>query len=308
MNKYRLKVLVFIFGFSFVCLNLFSQSSDLLDSLINDFQHGSNKQKIEAANELAWQLRYNHKDSALNYAQWAYNASTELVNEKTKITALKRIGVVLKNKGNFQQALEKMKEALLISKSLDSEKGMAAIHNNIGTVYREIGVLDEAYKHYISSLRIKEVYYPNSRTLCNTYRNLGNFYSIYRDNIDTAAYYFNEAERIAIALGENDILASIENDRGNLHRIKKDYQKAKEHLLRALSIFKEVDNKQGKAFTLLTIGEVSTKLKEFTNAQIYLDECLSLLKIKGDSIGIARTNVNLGHLLFQQARYEAAIK
>ena len=107
MNICSLKVSVFIVSFFYINAHLLGQSSYLLDSLINDFQHGSKKQKIEAANELAWQLRYNHKDSALNYAQWAYDAGEELGDDEIKFTALKRMGVVLKNKGNFQQALEK---------------------------------------------------------------------------------------------------------------------------------------------------------------------------------------------------------
>ena len=91
---YKIIVSVFITWLPFSGTNLFGQSSHLLDSLINDFQHGSKKQKIEAANELAWQLRYNHKDSALNYAQWAYDAGEALGDDEIKFTALKRMGVV----------------------------------------------------------------------------------------------------------------------------------------------------------------------------------------------------------------------
>jgi|GEM_PF-6475764 len=308
MNMYKIIVSVFITWLSFTGANLFGQSSHLLDSLINDFQHGSKKQKIEAANELAWQLRYNHKDSALNYAQWAYNAGKELGDEEVKFTALKRMGVVLKNKGNFQQALEKLKEAISILKLLNDEKGMAAVYNNMGTIYRDMGAIDKAYVYYISSLEIKEKYYPDSRTLCNTYRNLGNFYNAHRTNFDTAAYYFNEAEKIAKALGEKGILANIESDRGSLYRTKKDYQKAREHLLRAISGYKEVDNVQGEALSLLTLGDVSTKLKDFNNARVYLFECLNTWQEMNDSIGIARANLNLGHLMFQQNKYETAIK
>lgn len=306
MRIYTRKESVFVLFFLMLLTPSSAFASKLLDSLVHSFHYGSVKQRIEAANELAWQLRYSSMDSALFYAQWAHNSSEEINDERLKVTSLKRMGIILKNKGSYAKALEKMQEVLEYEKLFKSWKGIASVYNNMGTVYREIGALDEAYRCYISSLNIKEKHYPGSRTLCNTYRNLGYFYGNYRANTDTAAYYFDRAEKIALTLSDKEIIADIANDRGNLYRIKEDNQKAKEYLHRALLGFKEIKYRHRIALVLLNLGLVSTKLEEFSEAEAYLKKCLEIWKSSLDSIGIARANINLGDLMLQKKSYEGA--
>ncbi len=54
------------------------------------------------------------------------------------------------------EALGFAREALNLATEIDDKKGMAAAYNNLGVVYRNQGALDKALEYYLISLRIYE--------------------------------------------------------------------------------------------------------------------------------------------------------
>jgi len=149
--------------------------------------------------------------------------------------------------GDYDAAIIMYKESMKFNPH--DENG----HNNLGNVYRNIGLYREAKKEYETALKINPY-------LVEAHNNLGILY-VNRGLYDEAIREYE------VALEINPNLAGVHNNLGNTYRKKGLYGEALKQYEEAISLdtsFAEAYNNLG--VTLADMGELSTALAQFEKA------------------------------------------
>ncbi|NWF59256.1 MAG: CHAT domain-containing protein [Fischerella sp.] len=112
-------------------------------------------------------------------------ASTQNQNQSEEIKQLNQEAIQLSKQNRFQDALQKLQTALVISTDTGDRSLEAATFNNIGRVYQQQGQFSQAAKSYLQALAINKELSLNEKTpgqahiaLGKTYSNLGYLYAI----------------------------------------------------------------------------------------------------------------------------------
>ena len=154
------------------------------------------------------------------------------------------IGLVYRNLGDYNKALDYYFKALEIRKDVFGEKhpNTAGTYGNIGVVYHNLEDYDKALEFYNKALEIdKDVLGENHHDTAISYNNIGVVYDELGD-YDKALEYHNKALEIKKeVLGEKHASTAMSyNNIGNVYDDLGDYDKALEYHNKALEIFEEV--------------------------------------------------------------------
>jgi len=200
---------------------------------------------------------YAYADSAILFAEKTHN-------NKIKSEALSLQGVVYKNKGEFQKAIDKHLLALKIKEARQDSMGVAICYN-------DIGVLNKVMKNYSKALG----YYRQSNLLCRqihlgkgvaqTYNNIGTIFSAL-GNMDSALVYYKKALTIAEEIKSNTAISTACNNIGEYYGNLNNHEMALVYFKKCLSIDIEEENVYGMIMSYINIGSVYTQAKKYAEA------------------------------------------
>ena len=117
---------------------------------------------------------YLHVDDtkSMAYADSAISISEKTENKKIKAESYSIKGVIFKNKGLFEKAIEYHLKALKIKEELKDTMGKAISYNDIGVLYKVIKNYDKALEYYrISNQFCKQI--NLGKGIAQTYNNIG---------------------------------------------------------------------------------------------------------------------------------------
>ncbi|MBA7465103.1 Photosystem I assembly protein Ycf3 [subsurface metagenome] len=149
--------------------------------------------------------------------------------------------------GNYKNAIA------MYNKSIEFNPGDEKVHNNLGNVYKNIGLYGEAMEEYAKALKIN----PH---LVEAHNNLGNLYV-------NRGLYDEAIREYMLALEINPNLAGVHNNLGNMYRNKGLYNKALKEYREAIAIspsFAEAYDNLG--VTLADMGELKEAVRQFRKA------------------------------------------
>jgi tetratricopeptide (TPR) repeat protein len=251
-------VYIFIL-FLFFLNQLFAQNND---SLLYLLEHSKNDTVIiDASLEMTSQMLRKSPVEALDYAQSAVNLSQKISDVNREFDALIIQGVLFKNLGIYEDAVDNYLKALDIANAQKDELKKSVCYNNIGSVYQAQGNLDNALNYYKQSLEIEELLGDKAR-ISLRYYNVGTVYEL-KDSLDLAyTYYYNSLlteqnlqnkEGIYFALYG---LAGVDIKRGNL-------EQAEQFLNKALALAEEIQDYAGMAMCLIERGKLNKEKADF---------------------------------------------
>jgi len=223
-----------------------------------------------------------------------------------KSSALGNISLIYSAKGDLDQALKYLQDALKIDKEIGYRQGEANALGNIGLIYSDKGDLDQALKYHQEALKIeKDIGDRQGEAI-----DLGNIGLIYRDkgNLDQAQKYFQDALKIDKEVGYRQGEASQLGNIGLIYRDKGDLDQALEYLLEALKVHKEVGYGQGEAKSLSYIGLIYRAKGDLDQALKYLQDALKIDKDIGYSKGEASQLCNVGLICSDNGDIDQALK
>ncbi len=149
--------------------------------------------------------------------------------------------------GNYKNAIA------MYNKSINFNPRDEKVHNNLGNVYKNIGLYGEAMEEYAKALKIN----PH---LVEAHNNLGNLYV-------NRGLYDEAIREYMLALEINPNLAGVHNNLGNMYRNKRLYNKALKEYKEAIAIspsFAEAYDNLGVA--LADMGELREAVRQFRKA------------------------------------------
>lgn len=196
------------------------------------------------------------------------------LNQANLASAYTNLGILNKNKGQYEKSLEYNSKALKIRQAEKDSTGIAKSLNNIGTVYYYMNNLDKALEYYEKSLNLK-IALGDSLTLGNSYNNVGMIYSDMGKPRQALKYYEKSLE-LDKKLGSESGISTSLNNIGNVYYDLKDFEKAIEYYQKAYNIDKKVNHKFGETLSIINIGCAYKELNVFDKAISYLSKGLEM--------------------------------
>ncbi len=229
---------------------------------------------LEKRAEVLYRLakNYLHVNSLLcyTYADSAIALAGQTDNKKIKAEAYSLQGVVHKNNGEFQKAIEKHIQALGIKEANKDTMGVAICYNDIGVLYKVM-------KNYSRAI----VFYKKSNTLCGqinlgkgvaqTYNNIGTVFSEL-GNKDSAIVYYKIALSVAEEIKNDAAISTACSNIGEYYGNKGNNKLALEYFKRSLKIDMAEGNIYGIIMSYINIGGVYTQQKRYSEAIINYKE------------------------------------
>ncbi|MFX0182322.1 MAG: tetratricopeptide repeat protein [Candidatus Hodarchaeota archaeon] len=195
-------------------------------------------------------------------------------NKKVVALSLRNIGLIYHNKGILDQALEYYQQSLIQSDEISFFEGKVFAQNNIGWIKLGKGDLDQALECFQQSL-----------TLCGeinykpgiAYSHQGIAF-VYRSNIelDKTITHLHKELSIYEELGDLNQIARTINYIGAIHYYKGDLKLALECHSQSFEMFTQIGDEQSKAQALAGFGDVYRCRGELDQALSYYRKSLDI--------------------------------
>jgi signal transduction histidine kinase len=172
--------------------------------------------------ELCYFFRYSSTDSSLYYGEKALALSQKMKFWKGEANALNRLGLTIREKGDFPKSLELQFKSLKIAKEHSYLLGIANANRRMGLVYSDLGDNTKALQYANEALKY-DILACNNRGIALQYMNIGIAYG-QLNMYDSATYYLNKAFDNQAVI--KDILTELNNYMGNVEAKKKNFREA----------------------------------------------------------------------------------
>ena len=209
-------------------------------------------------------------------------------NKSGEAGALQSIGILYSVLGQPQKALEVYNQALLICQASGDKRREANVLNGIGVVYFSTGQPQKALELFTQSLPIFQAIGDKGSEL-GALQNIGNYYTATRQS-EKALEFYNQALPLTRALGDTLNEASMLTNIGGLYASIGQPQKALDFYNQALPIRRAIGDKSGEAATLQNIGTLYASLGQPQKALEFYDQSLPIRRALGDTSNEAATH------------------
>lgn len=242
------------------------------DSLIAHLGTADGENKVKTYNELFRAYLPSDPVTAVGYVRQALELAETIGDTKGLAAAYNNLGVVYRNHGALDKALEYYTTSMKLYDSLRNAEGIATTKNNIANIYT-------IKKDYPLAMRYLEESYALFEELSDPFRMVGsmnNLGNLYQDinQPDKALEYYSRAFELSEKNGARfgDPLTNV----GNLHLDRGDYSSAIEFYSKALDIEREANNRIAVVSTLANMGIAYTGMGKHNDGYRCLDEALKL--------------------------------
>lgn len=281
---------IFLTWLSFLSIGMHSfgqaPSKALIDSLLRTTKEApQDTQKVEAFVYLVFHNRY-QRDAGVSYAQEGIILAKKANFTRGLYNLYNQLGVVYDIHSEYLPAIEAYKEGLEVALRAERSDWIGSLYTNMGLVYWNLGVFDEALALYIKAL---EQFEGNEKTigyLANTYNNIGLIYSDKKE-YSKAGPYFEKAIELIKTQNDSFNLAAFYNNMGNVSKDAGKPEEALDWFKRALDIHKNLNNAYGIGMAWYNMASSYLALEKFGIAQEAGFKSLEARIIAGDRLGIA---------------------
>lgn len=207
---------------------------------------------------------------------------------------------------NLVEARELLTRALdlLTGESEEQHRERMRVHNALGDVYRGLSRVDEAERHYRTSLDLAHAL-ASEGDMARAYVGLGDVADL-RGNFQAAEDHYRQALAHIRATGDSQLLGRTLTRLGSALSHRGLYAAASTYYEESLAIARALDDTKGIAANLNSLGSLAYHRGDFDEARRTFSEALSIRRQLGDQQLIAASLNNLGILLRSLGEYEAS--
>lgn len=177
---------------------------------------------------------------------------------------------------DYDTAIDKFNQALDLGKQTENNVIITFSINQLINAYQDLGKQDMIIDLYAQLIAIYEEE-QNIDELVDTYEALIVIHDDQKDYVSSNLYL---RKILDIAIEKKDLpeIAQLEKRIGYNYWNQLDFQAAKEHLLDALEFFRQLNNTEQIAYTLIDIGSIYFFSEyDFETSQKYIDEGITLI-------------------------------
>ncbi|MFN5324808.1 MAG: adenylate/guanylate cyclase domain-containing protein [Bacteroidota bacterium] len=282
------QALLFILVCVFYC---FSAKAACDSTLLN--------KKIETSKEFF----NSNPDLAIQKSTEALEESKKCNLPRTTASALKNLGIIYYNKGDYINALENWNEALNIFSNLGDLAGVANIESNLGAAFFNQGDDATALEYYLSSLKKAESLSDTLRMI-TLYQNIGTVYLNKKATHKQALDFFLKAYALVSNIDDNDAIGTVTVNIGELYLESGVVDTALYYF--EISA-KALEKSENLPYTLLGLGKAYTNKGDFSKAESYQYDALTISKKLESKNDIALSLIGLGKTNLMKNDFSKAI-
>jgi predicted ATPase/class 3 adenylate cyclase len=220
--------------------------------------------------------------------------------------ALNGAGNLSQRQGDYDEAKRHYLESLAIRQELGDQSGIAAAYNNLASIAYRQGDYDRARALYQESLAIKRQV-GDKRSIAATLNNLG-ILSYQTGNYGEARRLYEESLVIRRQLGDRQGASVSLEGLGNIAFEEGDYRMACAYLEECLAIRTDLNDRQGIAHVLQDLGELAFAEGDLDQARVRWQESLRTKQELDDKQGIAAALEGFARLESARQRYDWALR
>lgn len=307
--------------FLLICSSGKSQNNPLADSLQKNVDEAvTPQQKVDALCALAFEYKTIDIKKANRYADQAFVLAKENNYTHGFISALNMLADLDHSRGNYADALTKLKEALEFAQKENDNKAMALCFLNIGDVYSTLHSFDKAISNYekCNTLSQQE---KNNQVAIIALNRIGNR-NMDKGNasndttfIAKAISIYGQAQKLSEKIND---LRKVINSYVNLADAyiilgKKTHNKnyyfwSIDYALRAIKIARDHHETKAESIALLNIGEAYENLGEINKAIHYYELALDKYTALRDRSWIMNIHKSLANAYLKLNNYTKSIE
>jgi tetratricopeptide (TPR) repeat protein len=235
----------------------------------------------------------------------ALAAARRAGNRRGEAETLRNLGVVYRNLGRWDDAIQCFKQSAEIMREISDPQGEARSVGEIGNVYRDQGRWDDAESYFRRSLiglrqagdRVWEAYIL--RVLGIVLR--------YQGRWEDAMACYSHCLPFYRELGNRRWEAYTLSEIGILHRDQGQWDDAIEYFNQSLDIFSEIGDRLWEAYTIRSLGDLYRDQHRWDDAITCFNQCLLVFRDVGDRVWEAYTLRSLGIAYRGKGRWEDAM-
>ncbi len=218
-------------------------------------RHATQKQLLEHIYNFEGTLytRMGDYKNALLYDNRTLKLAIKLGDRKGEAFDLNNIGMIYRNIGKLDNALEFYEKALKVS----DEKDKTTIYNNIASIYALKGDYNKAIEYLQKAIKINQRY-GNYFGLGENYINIGYLY-IKTNNLSKAKEYLNKGLEMEEKIGNKRWIGVAYSYLGELYKAEGDKTLAKEYLIKGAKLLMSIGDKPEAAWAISKLKELDKK-------------------------------------------------
>lgn len=216
------------------------------------------------------------KRQALGFYDRVLPLLQEIGDRSGEASIINNIGSVFDDLGEKQLALDFFNQALTIQREIGDRSGEASTINNIGKVHADAGENQEAINFFNQALLIQKDIGDRSGEAV-TLNNIGVVYDS-RGKMQEAIDFLNQALLIQKDIGNRSGAAATLNNIGSAYDTMEEKQLAIDFFNQALLILQDDGDRWGESITLWNIGATSSELGDLDKAKEALLKAVSIME------------------------------
>ncbi|HEY8399501.1 MAG TPA: tetratricopeptide repeat protein [Flavihumibacter sp.] len=250
--------------------------------------------RVNLLNQLASSYWYTDPAQTIRYADEAIDEAEKNDFAKGRTAAYNNKGVGFYQQNNYAEAMIWFNKALEGHRAGGNYQGEAYLLNNIGMMYWKQSKLDTALQYYLQSMKIWEEHYEPTE-IASLLQNIGNLYND-QDDMDRALeYYFRALELEKKHQAAPRVISMTLSNIGTAYLSQSRNEEALKYFRESLE-YLQPEDMESRAISLSNIGLTLIELKNYKEAQRYLDEARQLQDQTGDDDGKISTLLGLAQI------------
>ncbi len=269
-----LLIALFLLQFNFS----FSQKTEV-DSLLKEYKKcKTDSSKIDIYLSVAAVYLNTEPSNAIVYGKKALADARKIHDCYREQLALLTMGMGYEDIGDINNAFSYFNECYKVALNANDIKGLAEINLSIGILYSDIGNQQLALEYYTNAYQ----YFSkanNQRGICKSYLNMSD--ALYNsNNSDKALFYLQKA--LEISRNNNGyILLYIYSNISEAYCRKKEFNLAKENVLKGLKLAEKSDNLYILSSDYLILAKIYLAFNDVANAEIYIKKGFEIAEQTG---------------------------
>jgi len=231
--------------------------------------------------------------------------SVETLEGPNRSTAQGNLATMLSEEGRLAEALAAYEQVYETFAALEAKQQVAAVLNQIGLVYQDMGEYDQAIERQEMSLQIKREI-GNEEGQAISLHQLSILY-IFKEDYQTALARSREAEDLARKVGNEAHVAATLHEQGLIFSLTGRPDEAFARFRESLEIVRRVGDESGTADSLAELGKLLMAAGQMREAIEVFNEALEIYRRLG-SPKIAVDLTMLGNIHENQGEYAAALE
>ncbi len=246
-----------------------------------------------------------NNQQSLLFLEQALNLSIDKGNQESTASLLNELGNTWSKQSNFKNAHRYYDYAIRLAEVSGNCKMLMRALSNKGLEYDNQGMFDEALQCYFKALQL-ELGCDDQEALANTKANLGFVYAKL-GNFSEAIKVTNEAYEIYRKLNNTAGIAKTISNSATVNFMKGDLQKALTGYQTSLKMYEDLQDPEGMMADINNTSGVLATMGKFDESMVWMKRAISMGKQYGSTKTITSAYINLSDIYFMMGNLPTAL-